>query len=123
MQNIGFKKSSGWPIYISSQSVKVNLYWEDTLETMKKICDRPPSLGSLCGSVVEHWSTESEGLRFDSSSGVRIFSLSYAHDKTKNIFLYFFTELKIYHLSYFNEKSVLGKVLNLHVGTGFFCRF
>ena len=26
------------------------------------------------------------------------FSLSYAHDKTKNVFLYFFTELKTYHL-------------------------
>ena len=40
------------------------------------------------------------GLRFNSSWGLRIFSLSNAHDKTKNIFLYFFTELKTYHLSY-----------------------
>ena len=56
---------------------------------------------SLCGSVVEHRSAESEGLRFDSSWGLRIFSLSHARDKTKNIFLYFFTELKTYHLSYF----------------------
>ena len=32
--------------------------------------------------------------------GLRIFSLSYVRDKTKNIFLYFFTELKTYHLSY-----------------------
>ena len=37
----------------------------------------------VCGSVVEHWSAESEGLRFDSSWGLRIFSLSHAHDKTK----------------------------------------
>ena len=32
--------------------------------------------------------------------GLRIFSLSYARDKTKNFFLYFFTVLKIYYLSY-----------------------
>ena len=44
-----------------------------------------------CGTV---------GLRFNSSWGLRIFSLSNACDKTKNIFLYFFTELKTYHLSY-----------------------
>ena len=45
---------------------------------------------SLCGSMVEHRSVESEGLRFDSLWGLRIFSLSHARDKTKNIFLYFF---------------------------------
>ena len=50
--------------------------------------------------MVEHRSAESEGLRFDSSWELRIFSLSHARDKTKNIFLYFFTELKTYHLSY-----------------------
>ena len=44
---------------------------------------------------------ESEGLRFDSSWGLGIFSVSHADDKTKNIFLYFFIGLKIYHLSYF----------------------
>ena len=44
----------------------------------------PCSLWSLLGSVVEHWSAESEGLRFDSSWGLRIFSLSNAYDKTKN---------------------------------------
>ena len=31
-----------------------------------------------------HRSVESEGLRFDSSWGLRIFSLSHARDKTKN---------------------------------------
>ena len=31
-----------------------------------------------------------------------IFSLFHARDKTKNIFLFFFTELKTYHLSYFS---------------------
>ena len=52
--------------------------------------------------VVEHWSAESEGLRFDSSWGLKIFSLSHARDNTKknkNTFLYFFTELKTFHLS------------------------
>ena len=34
------------------------------------------------------------------SWGLEIFSLFHARDKTKSIFLYFFTELKTYHLSY-----------------------
>ena len=38
---------------------------------------------------LEHQSPESEVLRFDSLWGLRIFSLSHARDKTKNIFLYF----------------------------------
>ena len=53
-----------------------------------------------CGLVVQHRNAESEGLRFDSSWGIRIFSLSHARDKTKNIFLCIFTELKTFHLSY-----------------------
>ena len=52
-----------------------------------------------CGLVVQHRNAESEGLRFDSSWGIRIFSLSHARDKTKNIFLCIFTELKTYYLS------------------------
>ena len=47
----------------------------------------PSSPWSLCSSVVEQRSAESEGLRVDSSWGFRIFSLSHARDKTKNIFL------------------------------------
>ena len=35
----------------------------------------------------ENRSAESEGLRFDSSWGLRIFSSSHARDKTKNVFL------------------------------------
>ena len=35
----------------------------------------------------EHRSPEFEGMRFDSSWGIGIFSLSHARDKTKNIFL------------------------------------
>ena len=43
---------------------------------------------SLCGSVVEHRSAESEDPRFDSLWGLRIFSLSHTRDKTKkNIIL------------------------------------
>ena len=61
---------------------------------------------SLCGSLVEHSSAESEGLRFDSSWGLRIFSFSHAREMTKNIFLYFFTELKTYHLSYSGSFSL-----------------
>ena len=56
--------------------------------------------------MLYHWaietkvSAESEGLRFDSSWGLRkCFSFSLARDKKKNIFLYFSTELKKYHLS------------------------
>ena len=48
--------------------------------------------GCLCGSVEEHQSMEkSKGLR---PWGPRNFSLFDTHDKTKNIFLNFFTELK-----------------------------
>ena len=60
---------------------------------------RPPK--SLCGSVVEYRSAETEGLRFHSSWELRTFSLSHARDRTKNIFLYFLTELKIYYLSHY----------------------
>ena len=49
----------------------------------------------VCCSVVEHWSTEFKGLRFDSSWGQRIFSLSHARDKTKNIFLISFPSPKL----------------------------
>ena len=56
--------------------------------------NRPRSPQSLCGSVVEHRSAESEGLGFVSSWGLRIFSLSHARDKKNSIFLLFFTGLK-----------------------------
>ena len=36
--------------------------------------------------------------------GTQNLYLSHARDKTKNIFLYFFTELKTYHLSYSTYK-------------------
>ena len=53
---------------------------------------------------------EFEGLRFDSSWGLRIFSVTHARDKTKNVFLYFFIGLKftislisIYKCSLFDQ--------------------
>ena len=47
-----------------------------------------------------------------SSRGLRIFPLSHARDKTKNIFLYFFNELKTYHLSYFSLLNCLQCILS-----------
>ena len=52
----------------------------------------------LNGKALEHgiWWSEAQFL-----IGTQSFSLSHARDKKKkNIFLYFFTELKPYHLSY-----------------------
>ena len=60
----------------------------------------PCSPSTLCGSAEEHRSAKSDGLKSDSSWGLRIVSLSHAREKTKNIFLYFFTELKTTYLSY-----------------------
>ena len=60
----------------------------------------PCSPSTLCGSAEEHRSAKSDGLKSDSSWGLRIVSLSHAREKTKNIFLYFFTELKATYLSY-----------------------
>ena len=64
---------------------------------------KPRSPQSLCGSVVEHQSAESEGLRFDSSRGLQNFSLFHARD----ISIYLFTEQKNYHLSYSFQKTFI----------------
>ena len=68
---------------------------------MYELRNGPRAPKSLCGSVVEYRSAETEGLRFHSSWELRTFSLSHARDRTKNIFLYFLTELKIYYLSHY----------------------
>ena len=60
----------------------------------------PCSPSTLCGSAEDHRSVKSDGLKSDSSWGLRIVSLSHAREKTKDIFLYFFTELKTIYLSY-----------------------
>ena len=44
--------------------------------------------------VVKHWSMEYEGLRFNSPWRLRFFFLSHDCYKTKNIFLYLFTEVE-----------------------------
>ena len=54
----------------------------DTAQRHGKMKSGSCSLESLCGSVVEHRSAEFEGLRFDPSWGLRIFSLSHALNKT-----------------------------------------
>ena len=89
---------------LSANVVPMHANWKQTSKERSflsyELRNRPRSPWSLRGSVVEHRSAKSKGLRFDSSSGLRIFSLSHARDKTKNIFLYFFTKFKTYHLSY-----------------------
>ena len=61
--------------------------WQYARRVSYGLRNAPSSPWSLCSSVLEHRSAESEGLRVDSSWGFRIFSLSHARDKTKNIFL------------------------------------
>ena len=46
--------------------------------------------------VREHRSAESEGLRFDSSWGLRIFSLSHARDKTKKKHLLLYPKIVLF---------------------------
>ena len=62
-------------------------HWLLNCSVICKLRNGPPSPQSLCSSVIEHHSAESKGLKFDSSWGLRIFSLSHARDKTKSIFL------------------------------------
>ena len=55
--------------------------------------NRPCSPWSLWGSVVEHRSMESKGLRFISSKGLIIFSFPTLMTRRKHIFLYYTIEL------------------------------
>ena len=52
--------------------------------------------GLLRNSYDTRRRTEFEGMRFGYSWGLRVFSLSHARDKTKNVFLYSFNELRTY---------------------------
>ena len=71
-------------------------YKHDPIDTtdsssVKNTCelyDEPLSSLSHSGSEGEHQGMESERLRFDSSWGLRLFTLSHACDKMKNIFFY-----------------------------------
>ena len=49
---------------------------------------------------LEHWSAESEGLRFVFSWGIRIFSLSHVRDKTKK-------HLSLLIILLFSSQSIL----------------
>ena len=69
----------------------------------------------VCCSVVEHWSMESKGLRFDSSWGQRIFSLSHVRDKTKNIFLISFQAQNLPSLLFLSTNITLSTLLILEV--------
>ena len=71
---------------------------------------------SLCGSVVEHRSAESEGLRFDSSWGLWTFSFVTPSWQDENISLCFFTELKTYHLLFLSTNITLSTMLILRNG-------
>ena len=46
------------------------------------LCNEPCSPQSLWGSVAEYQSMDSKGMRFDSTWGLRTFSLPHAYDKT-----------------------------------------
>ena len=54
--------------------------------------------------MVEHRSAESEGLRVDSSWGLRIFSSSHARDKTKKHLSRYRDRYPRYHSSYGKEQ-------------------
>ena len=56
-------------------------------KSLRTVFHAPPSI-SLCFAGIEIF------------QAFIISSSSHAHDKTKNLFLYFFTKLKTYHLSY-----------------------
>ena len=71
-----------------------NLLQQKTFKTTKTLNDSRVTLLAHRGVSVAQWlkrrSAVSEGLRFDSSWGLRIFSLSHVRDKTnKNLSLHF----------------------------------
>ena len=91
-------KNTSFSIYLLSSKFTISLnsfYKHYTFHianpsSMQDAChNRPRSQWSLCGSlVIEHRSTESKGLRFDSSKWLWIFSLYHARDKAKYIFIF-----------------------------------
>ena len=72
-----------------------------SFELSKEIKKDVIRLVTIGGQRKQFWLSV-RGPRLDSLCGLRIFSLSHARDETKNIFLYFFNELKTSHLSYFS---------------------
>ena len=61
--------------------------FEKIIRVSYELRNRPRLPWSLCSLVVEHRSVESEGLRFDSSWGLRIFLCLKLVTRRKNIFL------------------------------------
>ena len=80
---------------------------QDGVSCIWELHNRSRLRWNLCGSVVAHRSAESEGLRLDSLWRLRIFSLSHARDKTKNLSLHLIMLATIW-------KKVLTR--NLHLG-------
>ena len=62
--------------FYQSQNLRISENRLDPSELVLELRDGSCSPQSLCHSVVEHRSSESEGLSFDSSQELRIFSLS-----------------------------------------------
>ena len=61
--------------------------------------------GLLRNSYDTRRRTEFKGLRFGSSWGLRVLSLSHARDKTKNVVLYFFNELNLPVLNFMSSRN------------------
>ena len=93
------RRKTSFSIYLANSKLTISYFYLQTLryrhcgswQYARRVSyglrNAPSSPWSLCSSMVEHRSAESEGLRVDSSWGFRIFSLPHARDKTKNIFL------------------------------------
>lgn len=58
------------------------------VRAINELCNGPPSPSNLCGLAVEHWSVESQGLRFNSSWELRIFLYPMLLIRQKNLSLY-----------------------------------
>ena len=61
----------------------------------------------------EHRSTESEGLMFDSSWGLRIFPLSHAREKTKKHLFLYFSLKKMTHMRCYTSVIVLFLIMSM----------
>lgn len=69
---------------------------------------------SLSGSVLSIGTQKYKGLRFDSSVGLRIFSMSHARNKTKNVFLHLslVSRTDTPHGVYYNAPFLLDRIFH-----------
>ena len=112
------------------QDKKPTDFKSTTTETLEKDVSRlvtsvPISISLFISPTVESlWLSGRASERGIRRSEVRFlmefFYLSHARDKTKNILLYFFTELKTYHLTYSIYKQNLGADMGLPCKTYMF---